>query len=104
MMRIEIYGNVNIDSPFFTDQTWSIELTESIMSCVSPSLHGKRKVLGESKANRKIPLKNIFFPQTSRSNFPGAGNAKNWKVNAEICNTYFMFRTALGNRTRDRKN
>lgn len=52
MMRIEIYGNTNIESLFFTDQVWRVELAERIMFCMSSSLHGKRKILGESKTNR----------------------------------------------------
>lgn len=78
---MEIYGNTNIDIPLFTDQLWRRKLTERIMPYIASSFHGKRKMLGESKANRKVPFKNSIFSQKSRSNFSGAGNAKNWKIN-----------------------
>lgn len=61
---MEIYGNMNIDFPLFTDQIWRRKLIERIMPYIASSFHGKRKMLGENKANRKVPFKNsVFFPE-----------------------------------------
>lgn len=79
-MILEIYGNMNTDILLFTDQIWKIQLTERMVSCISPSLHGKRKIMRESKATRKYFSQTSFLSQKSGSNFSGAGHAKNWKI------------------------
>ena len=44
VMIIEIFGNMNTDSPLLANQTRRVDLTERVVSCLSPSLHGKRKI------------------------------------------------------------
>ena len=102
VMIIENYGNMNIDSLLFIDQRRRRELTE-VMPCRSPSLRGRRKIQGESKANRKRLSKTCFSGRVEVIS-QELEMQKNWKQSQYIPNIYFMFWTALGNGAGDRKN
>lgn len=50
MMRMEIYGNMKVDIPPFTDQMWRRDLTDRIMPCIALFLSREERNAGRKQS------------------------------------------------------
>lgn len=61
MMRMEIYGNMNVDIPLFTDQIWRRDLADRIMPCIALPFMGREKCQEKAKLTEKDLSETSFF-------------------------------------------
>lgn len=61
MMRMGICGNMNVDTPLFTDQTWRRGLADRIMPCVALPFVGREKCREKAKLTEKDLSETSFF-------------------------------------------